>query len=336
MEQSEYGYIRLSRKFFSNYMWKMARTFSTCEAWLDMIQSARFDVGQPARVSVVGREVALKRGQMTVSIRYLARRWRWGERHVRSFLEKLKKDGMIDVETRSGVSVVTLTNYELYNPSDTPKDTPKDTPNAPQTNDLQPEATHQKTHRKTQRTKNAEKATHCRHKEEEYIYSIDDLSDDKSLSSSDKEDPILPPREGGFFNASGFIDFWNTAVKDTPIPRISKMTEARRALLGARIREYGKEQVALGVMKLTASRFCCGDNNRGWIAAFDWFIRPNNFPKVIEGTYDNRPTTTTPRSRPDAIGSKQDANEEYMRLYYARRQERERQMAGSLSDIQPT
>ena len=37
------GFIMLSRKFFSNEMWEAARTFSECEAWLDLIQSARFD-----------------------------------------------------------------------------------------------------------------------------------------------------------------------------------------------------------------------------------------------------------------------------------------------------
>ena len=37
------GYIKLSRKFFSNDMWNEARTFSSCEAWLDLIQSARFE-----------------------------------------------------------------------------------------------------------------------------------------------------------------------------------------------------------------------------------------------------------------------------------------------------
>ena len=37
------GFIMLSRKFFSNEMWEAARTFSECEAWLDLIQSARFE-----------------------------------------------------------------------------------------------------------------------------------------------------------------------------------------------------------------------------------------------------------------------------------------------------
>ena len=46
------GYIKLSRKFFSNDMWNEARTFSSCEAWLDLIQSARFEATQIGRAHV--------------------------------------------------------------------------------------------------------------------------------------------------------------------------------------------------------------------------------------------------------------------------------------------
>jgi hypothetical protein len=28
--------------------------------------------------------------------------------------------------------------------------------------------------------------------------------------------------------------------------------------------------------------------SRGFVAKFDWMIRPNNFQKIIEGNYDNR------------------------------------------------
>ena len=37
------GFIMLSRKFFSHEMWEAARTFSECEAWIDLIQLARFE-----------------------------------------------------------------------------------------------------------------------------------------------------------------------------------------------------------------------------------------------------------------------------------------------------
>ena len=37
------GYITLSRRFFASKIWQAARAFNESEAWLDLIQSARFE-----------------------------------------------------------------------------------------------------------------------------------------------------------------------------------------------------------------------------------------------------------------------------------------------------
>ena len=120
------GFIKLSRKFFSNELWSEARTFNSCEAWLDLIQSARFEA-TPRKVSIGGREVVCNRGQYPASIRFLSRRWRWTERKVRTFLSYLKKEGMITSEVIQGMNMITLCKYEEYNSSDTANDTANDT-----------------------------------------------------------------------------------------------------------------------------------------------------------------------------------------------------------------
>lgn len=122
------GYIKLNRKFFSNDMWNEARTFSSCEAWLDLIQSARFEA-TPRMESIGGREVSYTRGQYPASIRFLSRRWRWTERKVRTFLAYLKRENMITLSQKQGMNVITLVKYNDYNgmPSDTVSDTANDT-----------------------------------------------------------------------------------------------------------------------------------------------------------------------------------------------------------------
>ena len=57
------GFIKLSRKFFTNDIWKEARTFSSCEAWLYLIQAARFDA-EPVTRSIGGREILGKEGNI--------------------------------------------------------------------------------------------------------------------------------------------------------------------------------------------------------------------------------------------------------------------------------
>lgn len=129
------GFIKLSRKFFSNSMWNEARTFSSCEAWLDLIQSARFEA-TPRKVSIGGREVSYNRGQYPASIRFLAKHWNWSEKKVRTFLFNLKKEGMITTECTQGINVITLCKYDEYNDVGTGKGTTDGTPNNTIINEL--------------------------------------------------------------------------------------------------------------------------------------------------------------------------------------------------------
>ena len=125
------GFLRLNRRFFSNEMWKVAREFSECEAWLDLIQSARFEATDKAYSELIGgREISYTRGQYPASISFLMKRWQWYEKKVRYFLAKLKKRGMITTCNKQGMTVITLCKYDEYNPyKDIPKGIDKDIDN---------------------------------------------------------------------------------------------------------------------------------------------------------------------------------------------------------------
>lgn len=85
------------------------------------------------------------------------------------------------------------------------------------------------------------------------------------------------------------IDNWNDlriyGIK--PISKISSSSKRYKSLT-ARIREYGIEDVLKAIDKIRVSDFLQGKNNNGWMITFDWFVLPNNFPKVLEGNYDNK------------------------------------------------
>lgn len=111
----ENGFIMLSRKFFSHRIWRASRTFSDCEAWLDLIQSARFEATR-LTASIGGRNITFGRGQYPASIKYLSEKWGWNsEKKVRNFLNELKKEGMITTDCSQGMNIITLCNYDLYN-----------------------------------------------------------------------------------------------------------------------------------------------------------------------------------------------------------------------------
>lgn len=85
------------------------------------------------------------------------------------------------------------------------------------------------------------------------------------------------------------IDEWNDleiyGIK--PISKISN-TSKRYKALQARIREYTEDDVIKAIDKIRHSKFLQGKNDKGWMITFDWFVAPNNFPKVLEGNYDDK------------------------------------------------
>lgn len=85
------------------------------------------------------------------------------------------------------------------------------------------------------------------------------------------------------------VEYWNDSVKETLIKPITKLTPhtKRYESLNARCNEYGCDKVIEAIDKIKNSDFLQGKNNKGWVITFDWFVLPNNFPKVLEGNYDN-------------------------------------------------
>lgn len=107
-------YIPISRRLFEHPFWCEERVFSRFEAWLDIVQSARFE---DTKQLIGNRFIEVKRGQMLVSLRFLSGRWQWSTKKVNSFLDLLMQDKMIIKETpkETGQTVITICNYDKYN-----------------------------------------------------------------------------------------------------------------------------------------------------------------------------------------------------------------------------
>lgn len=126
-EEVIYGHVKISRKAYAeDPFWNEPRKFSRWEAWEDLIQMAAY---KPyVRVSAKGA-VALERGELVVSIRFLAQRWQWGVQAVRGHLQRLDNVGRISTQRETQVGTVyLLVNYDAYQSANTPDDTPTNTP----------------------------------------------------------------------------------------------------------------------------------------------------------------------------------------------------------------
>ena len=80
------------------------------------------------------------------------------------------------------------------------------------------------------------------------------------------------------------IEKWNSLN----LSKIVNIKGNRLKMLNARIREYEIGGILTAIENIEKSNFLKGQNNKNWIITFDWFIRPNNFIKVLEGNYSNR------------------------------------------------
>lgn len=82
------------------------------------------------------------------------------------------------------------------------------------------------------------------------------------------------------------VEAWNR-LSDCGIRPVSKMTNTsnRYKWLNARLDEYGIDDVLKAISSIQNSSFLRGGSKSGWMIDFEWFVRPNNFPKVLEGKY---------------------------------------------------
>ena len=137
--------------------------------------------------------------------------------------------------------------------------------------------------------KNKEQRIKTKNKEQEKKEDIDLLKSEISTSSgASPDDPQNPPYLVQVYQV--VLSEFNARVEKTAIPQVKLLNDTRKAMVAARVKQYGLDAVLQTIGKAAASDFCNGNNKRGWRATFDWLFKPNNFAKTLDGNYDNRET----------------------------------------------
>lgn len=77
------------------------------------------------------------------------------------------------------------------------------------------------------------------------------------------------------------IDAWN----ELPLPNVVAIHGKRLEALRAREKEYSLDDIISAIRGIKDCPFLLGQNQRNWQITIDWFVKPNNFPKVLEGNY---------------------------------------------------
>jgi hypothetical protein len=85
--------------------------------------------------------------------------------------------------------------------------------------------------------------------------------------------------------ADEVVEAWNTRMVPQGFPAVRRLTGHRQRQLAARLRENTIDDWRDAMSALEKSRFCKGDNDRGWRADFDFLLQPKSFTKLLEGAY---------------------------------------------------
>ena len=113
----------------------------------------------------------------------------------------------------------------------------------------------------------------------------------KEGSSISENPKVDPARRCAKIDFAAIKEYWNTKhdQSGSAMRRLTLMSDQRKSNVRARIREFGGDvqKVYKAIDKAMASDFMNGKNGKGWVASFDWMMCPSNFPKVLEGNYDN-------------------------------------------------
>lgn len=99
--------------------------------------------------------------------------------------------------------------------------------------------------------------------------------------------------QNGNLDVEAHVVFFNEVAGGVGWPKVRAVSPSRRSALRARIKDAGGvEGWQSAIRRAAQSPFLTGDNNRGWVADFDFLCQSKSFLGLMEGKYDPR----TPKS----------------------------------------
>ena len=255
--------------------------------FIDLTLMASFSVRQ--KRTKFG-EITLQRGEIAISERDLASKWKITRRHCNTVLTNLVKEGWITIRVEKGTSIITINNYDQLSdnePNTEPESEPKSEPNA-EPNKVK--ATKGKSSGYKQPNEQTETNTEPNTEPKSEPSNIYKDINRKNINKENIINKLIISKKGGTpFPSAEIIEFWNFEMDKAKaiVPRMKTMTDLRKRMAAARLREYDAEDFVTVIENCAKSNFLNGHNDRGWTPDFTWAMGPDHFAKILEGRYDN-------------------------------------------------
>lgn len=290
--------------------------FSQREAWIWLIGAAAW---KDCRVrGNAERGVDLKRGEFSFATRFLADKWLWSKSRVDRFIQMIEKRGIIRDTSRDGSKVYSIKNYNRFQVVGLPKrdserDADWDDSGTAAGQQRDKEETGKQESRKTEEERATAKAAAAPSTPAEVVsretlqgdlLDIPDFLDRRKPQATSRPEreqpsaeivPFVQPRS----EVERAFDAYNVAALAAGFREARRLDDRRAKALKARLAECGGfdgwatgDESAMG--RIVSSKFLRGNNDRGWKpTGLDWFLKPANFTKLMEGAYDDTPGSKT-------------------------------------------
>ncbi|WP_234896817.1 DNA replication protein [Sinorhizobium meliloti] len=146
--------------------------------------------------------------------------------------------------------------------------------------------------------------------------------------------PPSPPKGGSSPTAvDQVVTAFSEMARQSGLSVPRAVTASRRRSLLLRIEEHGLPAVLDAIERIGRSRFCRGENDRGWRADLDFLCQPKSFVSILEGKYDDRPlqqSQSPPRPQSPSMQRHHDIHARLKRELYG---EPDEQFAGQTVDL---
>ncbi len=252
---TENGWVKIHRNILKNPWMHNADVLGI---WLYILLNVAY---QNEDVVFEGKRITLQPGQGLFKMRQVAKILGVSHSKLNRTITLFKSETQIETQTSPRNTLITVVNWNKYQLRETQNET---------------QAEHKRNTSGTQ-------AEHLPIKER-----IEEVKNKRNINNTNVlfVDPADDEHQkNGDYQS--IMDEWNSL----PVKSIVAIRGKRLAMLRARIKDYGYDDVLNAIKMIRHSPFLLGQNKQGWQIYFDWFIKPNNFLKVLEGNYDDRQRT---------------------------------------------
>lgn len=206
------------------------------------------------------QQVYLQARQVIVTVNSLVKQWQVSKPTVIHFLQRLESEKLIERQADSRKTIITITPLGWAD-SEVKQEV------APVVK-VDHDADHQSYHQPLPPIIN--------NKEKNIIASGGARTREEEVANKDFDE---------------IISFFNQQMKGKGIQQVAIITSERRQAFERLVSQTGvnKDTLKQAIKNAAESDFLNGKGPKGWVASFDWMMMPQNFQKVLENNYRNKP-----------------------------------------------